>query len=103
MGVHGHRARQRARIDQRQFTAADIVAFAQAFGLPVSYFFLPNESSCDLDQGGAGHVERQTQSLRSMADDLAELSADAAEVVTRSLPEVSEGDVATLLAGEAAK
>lgn len=43
------------------------------------------------------------KSLRSMADDLAELSADAAEVVARSLPEVSEEDVAALLAGEVPK
>lgn len=155
----------------RQFTADDIVAFAQAFELPVTYFFLPTNPHAtwtkvepntsigqlnrtmavmiDLIFGDAntgaplvssrlhdvmslmdpelfsdaqrrifglarqrllavvgraiGSFGDWQKSLRSMADDLAELSADAAEVVARSLPEVSEEDVAALLAGEAAK
>ncbi len=148
----------------RQFSADDIVAFAQAFRLPVTYFFLPTRPGAkwskvdpkasrdqvratmahmvdvvfgdavdgaprvasrlyefmgDVDLEAYTEAQRRVfelarhrllavvsravgsigtwqESLRGIAHELGELKVDAAEALSRALPDVSEEDLAAV-------
>jgi hypothetical protein len=54
----------------RQFTADDIVAFAQAFDLPIGYFFLPPRSYAKWSKVEPGTTTGQTSRTMSLMIDL---------------------------------
>jgi hypothetical protein len=54
----------------RQFTADDIVAFAQAFDLPIGYFFLPPRSYAKWSKVEPGATTGQTGRTMSVMIDL---------------------------------
>jgi transcriptional regulator with XRE-family HTH domain len=54
----------------RQFTADDIVAFAQAFGLPIGYFFFPPRSHAKWSRIEPGTTTAQASRTMSVMIDL---------------------------------
>lgn len=72
----------------RQFTADDIVAFAQAFGVPITYFFLPPRPTATWSKVTQGTTDDQLNRTMAVMIDL--ILGDPNEGAARLASHLSE-------------
>ncbi len=73
----------------RQFTADDLVAFAQAFDVPITYFFIPPRPSATWSKVKPGtSQDAQNRTMAVMIDLILGDSTDGAPLLAKHLHEV---------------